>query len=91
MTERRKWERAAAITEELRLLGRIPEEAHALLERELERLATFHTEKCCDPRLTAEESARHREARLLARNLAGFFRKREAQLRDELDGLRPLR
>jgi len=78
----------AEIAEQLSFLNRVPKEAAILLDRELERLAQFHTERCCDPRLTPEESARHREARLLARSLAQFFEKRKAQLREELDQLR---
>ncbi len=81
-------ERVAEIVEQLGFLNRVPPEAAALLDRELERLAFYHTERCCDPRLSAEESARHREARLLARGLAQFFEKRKAALREELHQLR---
>lgn len=88
MTPEQKMERCAAIAEELTLLNRVPKEAAALLDRELERLAAFHTEKCCDARLSPEESARHKEARALARGLAGFFEKRRAALRDEMMKLR---
>ena len=88
MTAEQKLVRSAAILEELGVLQRVPREAAALWDRELERLLAFHTEKCCDPRLPAEESARHKEARALARGLAGFFEKRRAALRDEMAHLR---
>ena len=81
-------ERCAAIAEELTVLNRVPKEAAALLDRELERLAVFHTEKCCDARLSPQESARHKEARALARGLAGFFEKRRTALREEMAHLR---
>ena len=81
-------ERAAAIAEELTALHRVPKEAAAGLDRELERLAAFHTEKCCDSRLTAEQSAQHSEARALARGLVGFFEKRKAALHEEMVKLR---
>lgn len=88
MTREQRLERVAEIAEELTALNRVPKEAAAVLDRELERLFAFHTEKCCDPRLLAEESARHKEARALARGLAGFFEKRKAALRDEAAKLR---
>ena len=88
MTIEQKLERGAEITEELTALNRVPKEAVSVLERELERLATFHTEKCCDVRLTPEQSACHKEARALARGLSGFFDKRKAALREELRILR---
>ena len=81
-------ERAAAIAEELTALNRVPKEAAAVLDREMERLAAFHTEKCCDPRLSAEQSAQHKEARALARSLVGFFEKRKAALKEEMGQLR---
>jgi len=81
-------ERCAAIAEELTALNRVPKEAASVLDRELERLAAFHTEKCCDARLSAEESARHKEARALARGMCGFFEKRRAALREEMMRLR---
>jgi len=59
-----------------------------LLDRELERLVVFHTEKCCDVRLPGEQSDRHKEARILARGLVGFFEKRKVALKEELRGLR---
>ena len=83
MTSEQRLERAAEIIEELTALNRVPKEAAALLDRELERLVAFHTEKCCDPRLSAKESARYKEARILARGLGGFFEKRKAALRQE--------
>ena len=88
MTPEQKMERAAAIAEELTVLHRMPTEASTLLDRELERLAAFHTEKCCDLRLSAEQSAQHKEARALARGLVGFFEKRKAALREEMGRLR---
>ena len=81
-------ERVAAIAEELTALHRVPNEAAAVLDREVERLAAFHTEKCCDPRLSAEQSAQHKEARALARGLVGFFGKRKAALKEEMGKLR---
>ena len=81
-------ERAAAIAEELTALNRVPKEAAAVLDREMERLAAFHTEKCCDPRLSSEQSAQHKEARALARSLVGFFEKRKAALKEEMGQLR---
>jgi len=81
-------ERAAQIAEELTAINRVPETARAMLERELERLAAHHTEKCCDPRLSARRSARHKEARLVARGLLGFYEKRKAALMEELRLLR---
>ncbi len=83
-----RMERVAEIIEQIGFLNRVPPEAAALLDRELERLALYHTERCCDPRLCPEESARHREARLLARGLLQFFDKRKATLREELQKLR---
>ena len=88
MTPEQKMERVAAIAEELTLLNRLPREAAALFDREVERLAAFHTEKCCDPRLSAEQSAQHKEARALARGLVGFFEKRKASLKEEMGALR---
>jgi len=88
MTPEQRLERATEIAEELTALNRVPKEAAAVLDRELERLFAFHTEKCCDSRLSAEESARHKEARLLARGLTGFFEKRKAALRAEAGKLR---
>lgn len=88
MTLEQRLERAAAIAEELTALNRVPAEGAALLDRELERLSAFHTEKCCDPRLTPEQSAMHREARAQARNLVGFFTKRRTALKEELQTLR---
>ena len=88
MTPEQKMERASAIAEELTALQRTPPEAAALLDRELERLAAFHTEKCCDPRLSAKQSAQHKEARALARGLLGFFEKRKTALREEMGKLR---
>jgi len=88
LTPEQKMERVVAIAAELTLLQRVPKEEAALLDRELERLAGFHTEKCCDVRLTPEQSARHKEARALARGLAGFFEKRTVALREELGKLR---
>jgi hypothetical protein len=81
-------ERCAAIAEELAVLRKVPREAAAMLDRELERIAGFHTEKCCDMRLTAGESDRHKEARALARGLGGFFEKRSAALTEEMIKLR---
>ncbi len=88
MTPERKMERVAEIAAELAWLNRVPPEAAALLDREAERLAAFHTERCCDPRLSPERSAQHREARALARGLLGFFERRKAALREELGALR---
>lgn len=88
MTPEQRLERAAAIAEELSILNRVPAEGAALLDRELERLSSFHTEKCCDPRLTPEQSAMHREARAQVKNLVGFFLKRRAALKEELLALR---
>lgn len=81
-------ERAAVIAEELGILRKVPPEAAAILDRELERVAGFHTEKCCDIRLSASESDRHKEARALARGLCGFFERRTAALREEMIKLR---
>ena len=81
-------ERAAAIAEELTALHRVPREAAAVLDREMERLVAFHTEKCCDVRLSAEQSAQHKEARALARGLVGFFEKRRTALKEEMGKLR---
>jgi len=88
LTPEQKMERAAAIAEELTALNRVPTEAAAVLDREMERLAAFHTEKCCDTRLSAEQSTRHKEARALARGLVGFFEKRKAALKEEMGKLR---
>ena len=81
-------ERAAVISEELTAIHRMPKEAAVLLDRELERLMAFHTEKCCDVRLSSEQSAQHKEARALARSLVGFFEKRRAALKEEMEKLR---
>jgi len=81
-------ERAAAIAEELTALNRMPKEAATVLDREMERLVAFHTEKCCDVRLSPEQSAQHKEARALARGLVGFFDKRKAALKEEMGKLR---
>ena len=81
-------ERCALIAEELTALHRVPAEAAAVLDRELERLVALHTEKCCDPRLSPEQSALHKEARALARGLLGFFDKRTAALKEEMGELR---
>jgi len=81
-------ERAAQIAEELTAINRVPEAARAMLEREVERLLAYHTEKCCDPRLSARRSARHKEARLMARGLLGFYEKRKTALLEELRALR---
>ncbi len=88
MTPEQKMERVAEIAQELTLLNRLPAEGAAILDRELERLVAFHTEKCCDCRLPPEQSAMHREARALARGLLGFFDKRKTALKDELGQLR---
>ena len=88
MTPEQRMSRTAEIVEELAALNRVPKEAAAVLDRELERWVVFHTEKCCDPRLSADESARYKEARALARGLFGFFEKRKAALRDEAKKLR---
>jgi len=88
VTLEQKLERMAGIGEELAVLHRVPREAAAVWDRELERLTVFHTEKCCDARLSPEQSARHKEARALARGLCGFFEKRKAALREELGKLR---
>jgi len=88
MTPEQKLERAAGIAEEIGAINRVPAAAAAMLDRELERLVAFHTEKCCDPKLSPEQSAHHREARALARSLLGFFEKRRATLRAELEQLR---
>ncbi|MEI8233526.1 MAG: hypothetical protein WCH57_02440 [Verrucomicrobiota bacterium] len=88
MTPEQKLERIAGIVEELTVLHRVPREAAAVLDRELERLAAFHTEKCCDARLSPEQSARHKEARALARGLCGFFEKRKAALKEEMGKIR---
>jgi len=88
VTPEQKMERCAGIAEELTALNRVPKEAALILDRELERLAVFHTEKCCDARLSPDESARHKEARALARGLVGFFEKRRAALREEMGKLR---
>ncbi len=84
MTPGQRMERVAEIATELGHLQRVAPEARAILDRELERLFAFHTEKCCDPRLSSEESARHKEARAMARGLLGFFTRRQAVLRAEL-------
>ena len=76
------------IAEELAVLRKVPREAAAVLDRELERIAAFHMEKCCDVRLSAGESDRHKEARALARGLCGFFEKRTAALTEEMIKLR---
>ena len=88
MTPEQRLERSASITEELTALNRVPKEAAAILDRELDRLTAFHTEKCCDPRLSATDSDRHKEARILARGLCGFFEKRKTALREEARKLR---
>jgi len=88
LTPEQALERCAAISEELAILRKVPREAAAILDRELERIVAFHTEKCCDARLTAGESDRHKEARALARGLGGFFEKRTAALTDEMIKLR---
>jgi hypothetical protein len=88
LTTEQALERCAAIAEELAVLRKVPREAAALLDRELERIAAFHTEKCCDVRLTAGESDRYKEARVLARGLCGFFEKRTASLMEEMIKLR---
>ncbi len=88
MTPEQKMERCAAIAEELTTLNRVPKDAVLILDRELERLAIFHTEKCCDARLSPDQSARHKEARALARGLTGFFEKRRAALKEEMLKLR---
>lgn len=88
LTPEQKMERVVAIAEELTVLNRVPKEAAAILDRELERLAGFHTEKCCDVRLSPDQSARHKEARALARGLCGFFEKRKTALKEEMAKLR---
>lgn len=88
MTREEILRRGAAIQEELTSLNKVTAEAAAILDRELERLELFHRERCCNPRLTPEQSAMHREARGLALGLQGFFTKRRAALKDELVVLR---
>lgn len=88
MTPEEKLRRVAEVVEELSILNRVPAEAVALLDRELERIITQHTEKCCDLRLTAAESAMHKEARALGRGLLGFYEKRKGRLKEELLRLR---
>jgi hypothetical protein len=88
LTPEQKMERVVAIAEELTVLNRVPKEAAAILDRELERLAGFHMEKCCDVRLSPDQSARHKEARALARGLFGFFEKRKTALKEEMAKLR---
>ena len=88
MTAEQKLERCTEIVEELTALNRVPKEAAMVLDRELERLGAFHTEKCCDLRLGAEQSAMHKEARALCRGLAGFFEKRKASLKEEMRKMR---
>jgi hypothetical protein len=88
MTPEQKLERRAAISEELAVLKRTPAQAAAMLDRELEKLIVFHTERCCDLKLSPEQSAMHKEARALARSLIGFFERRRTQLQDEFTKLR---
>jgi len=88
MTREEALRRAAAIQEELASLNAIPQAGAALLDRELERLELFHRERCCNPRLTPEQSAMHREARGLALGLQSFFAKRRAALRQEMATLK---
>lgn len=88
MTPGQKMERVAEIAGELMALNRVPAEAAAILDRELERIVAFHTEKCCDVRLSPERSAQHREARAVGRGLIGFFEKRKAALKEEARRLR---
>jgi len=87
-TPEEKLRRAAEIAEELAALNRVPKEAAASLDRELERIVAHHTEKCCDVKLSPEQSDRHKEARLLGRGLTGFFEKRKAALKEEMRKLR---
>lgn len=88
MTPTQKLERCAAIADELAILKQVPGEAARMLDRELEKLVAFHTERCCDTKLSPEQSAMHKEARALARGLSGFFDRRKAQLLEELTKLR---
>lgn len=88
MTPEQRLERGVEIAEELTVLHRMPREAALLLDRELERHVAFHTEKCCDVRLSPEQSAQYKEARALARGMVGFFEKRKAALKEELAQLR---
>jgi hypothetical protein len=88
VTPEQKMERVAEIAQELTAINRVPAEGTAIFDRELERLVAFHTEKCCDCRLSPEQSAQHREARALARGLLGFFEKRKTALKEELRQLR---
>jgi len=88
MTPQQKLERCAVISEELAILKKVPPEAAAMLDRELEKLLNLHTERCCDTKLAPQESAMHKEARALARGLMGFFEKRRAQLVEEFQQLR---
>jgi hypothetical protein len=81
-------ERIAEIAQELTILNHLPAGAAAILDRELERIIAFHTEKCCDTRLSPEQSAHHREARAVGRGLLGFFEKRKAALNEEARKLR---
>jgi hypothetical protein len=88
MTEQQRLRRVAEVVEELGILKKLPPGAAGILDRELERLVVFHTERCCDVKLTPEESASFREARALARGLVGFFEKRRGALMEELGRLR---
>jgi hypothetical protein len=75
------------VLEQLRSLKLIPQEARVMLDKELEERMTFHTEKCCSLNLNPQESSNHKEARALAKNLIGFFSKKETQLATELQKL----
>lgn len=88
MTPEEKLHRVVELNEELAVLNRVPPEAAAILDRELERLVALHTEKCCDLRLAPVESAMHKEARAMARALLGFFDRRKRYLKEELRRLR---
>jgi hypothetical protein len=88
MTAEQRLRRLTEVVEELGVLNKMPAGAAELLDKELERLVGFHTEKCCDVRLTPEESASYREARAVARGLLGFFERRKGVLMEELVRLR---
>jgi hypothetical protein len=77
-------ERILQVTETLRLLKTVSPAARRLLEDKVQDRVNYHTERCCDVNLSAEQSASNKEARALARSLSGFFDKEESRLTAEL-------
>jgi hypothetical protein len=79
-----KLERRDEILKQLQAFKKIPPEAQTLLNKALEQKVNFHTEACCNLKLTAEESQMHKQARALALSLKDFYDKESGRLNKEL-------